>query len=347
MLPRKRGNSLPSLPVLQREGSPKKKEVGLPRAVFIPLPDLKAAKRQSGSKVQTFARKPEPARNIVSTMEEAKRKRNYAVTKLEVVITESLKDLSKQPVPSKRQFSNHVTKLEKELENVDNCEEALLTISDADDLKVLAEPKSYEKLGWKDNPISLFELSHRLLNELAEKETELTDSDKLKRQRGYVQELFSNIDVKKDLLTRTVNHVKNLVSKEESPGISRWMDKLDEQFKEVQTMVLKVIKSREDLQTLEGHTKEEWTTLLDTLVQEQTEIIDQCLKIMPRGGSDVLDTSASSASSSNKLKLKKLDYPTFHGSYKTYAKWRREYDTLVVPENSDESSRATILRTNI
>ena len=190
-------------------------------------------------------------------MEEAKGKHDYGAAKLEALLKSCIADLSKQPPPSKRQFANHTTKIEKELENVDGLEEALLTIDDSEENKLLNVEKAWDKLGYKDNPISLFDLTHKLLNQLQEKEESITEADRSRGQREHMQELFSNIDLSKDLLTKNVSHVKTLLDKEESPGINRWMDKLDEQYKEVQTMVLKVIKSREDLQTLDGHTKEE------------------------------------------------------------------------------------------
>ena len=309
---RKRGKSLPSSHEREsrdfplRERSPKEKK---PTVVWGPPPSVyPLSSKELGAQKQsrldtdqnprdTFESRPRKRRHsepdlepelvidfsklsltkrdipIDTRMEESRRKRDYGVAKLEALLKSCIADLNKNPPPSKRQFANHVTKIEKELENVDGLEEALLTIDDSEENKLLNVEKPWDKLGYRDNPISLFDLTHKLLNELQEKEESITEADRSRGLREHMQELFGNIDVKKDLLTKTVNHVMTLLDKEESPGITRWMDKLDTAYSEVQTMVLKVIKSREDLQTLDGHTKEEWTTLLDTLIREQADAI--------------------------------------------------------------------------
>ena len=90
---------------------------------------------------------------IDTRMEESRRKRDYGVAKLEALLKSCIADLNKNPPPSKRQFANHVTKIEKELENVDGLEEALLTIDDSEENKLLKVDKPWDKLGYRDNPI--------------------------------------------------------------------------------------------------------------------------------------------------------------------------------------------------
>ena len=56
-------------------------------------------------------------------------------------------------------------------------------------------------------------------------------------------------------------------------------------------------------------------------------------------------TNQETPNTSNTLKLKKLEYPQFYGGIAFYARFIRDYQTLIVPTNSDSSHRAIILTT--
>lgn len=114
------------------------------------------------------------------------------------------------------------------------------------------------------------------------------------------------------------------------------------------SLIIKVTKLSDEHQRLADHPESFWTEWLDRIHDEQQELIDRASVYIAEGMTDpVLPTITSTPSSAPtvaRLKLKKLDYAQFSGSFKNYAKWRRDYDLMVLPENPDEASRATILR---
>ena len=209
----------------------------------------------------------------------------------------------------------------------------------------------YTDLGY-DAQTTLQQIIFEMQSEIEEKQLELGEAMAERDKRKDAVELFQNITVARRDLEKNLELVKDHEKWEKrSDNAASFQAQTIElvmpQFDVVIQMVNQVLTLQPDLQRLENHSGQEWLDLHDKLMNERLSYLGrwtQWLSDSP-GRSPGTAAKEERSSGSSSLKLKKLDYPQFYGSVKLYAKFLKDYNCLVVPENTDERQRAIILTT--
>ena len=284
-------------------------------------------------------------------MEAAKKARDIQLHEIKDLLIECHSRFDKPT--NERQWTNYINKLSYAEDNFRKAEMKLNLLSEAEPFYTKAgdAENNFTHLGYEEET-SLQIAIMRKLDEMQEKVEETKVVDMTAKAKQEALALFSKVKVAKKDLEVGLKYSQNFDKLEKTAeNISKFrsatVDSVLPRFNILIELVGQVMILDPYLQCLEGHTLQEWTSLHEKTMEEmmgQSGIWNTWLDAATRLEYKK-DDKKSTTSTSNSLKLKKLEYPKFYGGIAFYARFIRDYRTLVVPNNEDSAQRAIILNT--